>query len=77
MEDLRHRLVNNLTEQFNREMRRGAQRIEDTISPFTRFVRAESDKLASQQGTLVELEAHITGLQSQLNLKAVAEEIIE
>lgn len=77
LEDLRHRLVNNLTEQFNREMRRGAQRIEDTISPFTRFVRAESNKLASQQETLVELEAHIVGLQAQLNLKAVAEETVE
>lgn len=77
LEDLRHRLVNNLTEQFNREMRRGAQRIEDTVSPFARFVRAESDKLTSQQSTLIELEAHIIGLQAQLNLTAVAEEITE
>lgn len=72
--DLRQRLITNLTDQFKREMQRGAQRIEDTIAPFTRFVRAENDKLTSQQNELIELEAHIVGLQSQLNLKALAAE---
>lgn len=74
LEDLRRRLVFNLTEQFDREMRRGTQRIEDTVSPFTRFVRAENDKLSAQNSALVELEAHIIGLQAQLKLKAIAEE---
>jgi hypothetical protein len=64
--ELRRKLVSNLTEQFNREMRRGAQRIEDTIAPFARFVRAEGGRLENQQETLVELEAHMTGLQAQL-----------
>ncbi len=64
--DLRTRLVNGLSEQFNREMRRGAQRVEDTVSPFARFVRAEKDKISQQQEALVELEAHLTGLQAQL-----------
>lgn len=72
--DLRQRLISNLTDQFKREMQRGAQRIEDTIAPFTRFVRAENDKLGSQQQELVELEAHIVGFQSQLNLKALTTE---
>ena len=67
--ELRGKLVGNLTEQFNREMRRGAQRIEDTIAPFARFVRAEGDRLESNQETLVELEAHITGLQAQLKME--------
>jgi small GTP-binding protein len=64
--DLRHRLVSSLTEQFDREMRRSTQRIEDTIAPFARFVRAETDKITGQHAALVELEAHILGLQSQL-----------
>ncbi|HUM72402.1 MAG TPA: dynamin family protein, partial [Chloroflexota bacterium] len=72
--DMRQKLVTSLTEQFDREMRRGAQRIEDTIAPFARFVRAESDKLTNQQSQLIELEAHITGIQAQLKLKTVAEE---
>ncbi|MCB8925731.1 MAG: dynamin family protein [Ardenticatenaceae bacterium] len=71
---LRLKLVGSLTEQFTREMERGAQRIEDTIAPFARFVRAESDKISAQRDELVELEAHISGLQAQLKLKAIAEE---
>lgn len=71
--DMRQQLVTSLTEQFEREMRRGAQRIEDTVAPFARFVRAESDKLTNQQTQLIELEAHITGLQAQLKLRTLAE----
>jgi small GTP-binding protein len=67
--ELRRKLVGNLTDQFNREMRRGAQRIEDTIAPFARFVRAEGGRLENNQTVLIELEAHITGLQAQLKLE--------
>ena len=63
---LRQKLVTGLTEQFQREMRRSAQRVEDTIAPFARFVRAEDDKLNEQHEALAELEAHINGLQAQL-----------
>lgn len=66
LSELRQKLVSGLTEQFNREMRRGAQRVEDTVSPFARFVRAEKDKITKQQGELAELEAHLIGLQAQL-----------
>lgn len=64
--DLRQRLMSSLTEQFQREMRRSTQRVEDTIAPFARFVRAETEKLEAQQEELEELEAHIEGLQGQL-----------
>lgn len=63
---LRQNLMSDLTKQFDREMRRGTQRIEDTVAPFGRFVRAENDKIESQREQLVELEAHILGLQAQL-----------
>ena len=66
LNELRTTLVSSLTSQFEREMRRSTQRIEDTIAPFTRFVRAEEEKLAAQQDQLVELEAQITGLQTIL-----------
>lgn len=65
---LRQKLVGSLTEQFNREMRRGTQRVVDTVSPFTRFVRAEKAKYEQQQETLEELEAHIAGLRNQLEV---------
>ncbi len=64
--ELRHKLVSGLTEQFDREMRRSAQRIEDTVAPFSRFVRAQNEKYAGQREQLEELEAHVLGLQAQL-----------
>ena len=64
--ELRQKLVSSLTEQFDRELRRSTQRIEDTVAPFARFVRAETDKITRQYDALTALEAHILGLQSQL-----------
>lgn len=64
--NLRQQLMSGLRQQFDREMRRGTQRIEDTIAPFDRFVRAESDKISSRRDILVELEAHVVGLRRQL-----------
>jgi hypothetical protein len=64
--DLRQELMSSLREQFEREMRRSTQRVEDTIAPFARFVRAEKDKLEARDAELRELEAHITGLQRQI-----------
>jgi small GTP-binding protein len=66
LSDLRERLMSSLGEQFQREMRRSAQRVEDTVAPFARFVRGEREKLQEQHDTLVELEAHLEGLQRQL-----------
>ncbi|MFQ5399037.1 MAG: dynamin family protein [Anaerolineae bacterium] len=69
--DLRQKLVSSLTEQFDRELHRSTRRIEDTIAPFSRFVRAEQEKIGSQRDRLVELEAHIIGLQAQLQADKV------
>ncbi len=67
LEDLRVRLVGSLTKQFDSEMRRSTRRIEDTIAPFARFVRAEEEKLAGQRDLLAELERQIAGLQTILS----------
>ena len=64
--DLRQKLMSGLTSQFEREMRRGARRIEDTVAPFARFVRAEWDKISSHRDALVAYEAHVTGLQVEI-----------
>jgi small GTP-binding protein len=66
LNDLRRQLVTSLTEQFNREMRRAIQRIDDTVAPFSRFVRAEKERLEQQESQLADLETHIVGLKSQL-----------
>lgn len=64
--DLRKRLVGNLEQQFEREMRRSSQRIEDTVAPFDRFVRSERDRLTTQQETLQNLSATVSDLIRQL-----------
>ena len=69
--ELRQKLMGGLRDQFDREMRRSAQRIEDTVAPFGRFVRAEQDKIGAQRDRLVELEAHLTGLRAQLQAEGV------
>lgn len=72
--ELRDSLISNLEDQFRREMRRSAQRIEDTVAPFARFVRAEENKINKLRQQLVESEAHIVGLQAQLKYEALVDE---
>lgn len=69
--ELRNKLVSSLTEQFQREMKRSARRVEDTVAPFSRFVRSETEKYTRQQERLAELEAHIHGLQAHLKVEGV------
>src|SRR5690606_26106154 len=70
---LRRELVSSLTAQFDREMRRGTQRIEDTVAPFSRFVRSERAKVETRQEVLTELEAHILGLRRHLEGERVVD----
>ena len=64
--ELREKLVGSLTQQFEREMRRSAQRIDDAVSPFSRFVRAQHEKLESQQSDLQQVQEEIAALRGQL-----------
>jgi small GTP-binding protein len=45
-EELENRLVEVMSDQFDTELERSAQRIRDAISPYTRFVRGEQEKLS-------------------------------
>lgn len=53
---LRIQLINGLTVQFERELDQSLQRIQDAIAPYTRFVRAERDKLQETQSELSEAQ---------------------
>jgi small GTP-binding protein len=64
--DLRTRLVTNLEQQFDHEMRRSTQRVEDTIAPFDRFVRSERDRLTRRQTALQSLSGEVSDLVRQL-----------
>ena len=46
LEDLRQRLMTAMSEEFERELARSIQRLREAIAPYTRFVRAEQQKLS-------------------------------
>lgn len=67
---LRIQLTGALTTQFEKELHRSLQRINDAISPYTRFVRAEQDKLEQMKASLTEAR------QKQGQLRAEIQEIL-
>jgi septal ring factor EnvC (AmiA/AmiB activator) len=62
---VRRRLVAGLTSQFERELDHSVQRINEAIAPYTRFVRAEGERLRVLQKELKELEKSIELLKTQ------------
>ncbi len=54
--ELRVHLTNTLTTQFEKELNRSIERINEAVAPYTRFVRAERDKLQILQTDLDEVQ---------------------
>ena len=52
IEGMKGRLMATMTAQFEREMERSLHRLEEAIAPYTRFVRAEREKLEQVEGKL-------------------------
>jgi len=63
---LRAKLVGALRTEFEREMTRGRQRIEEAIAPYSRFVRAEQAKLTAMQGDLEAIADDIRALRVRI-----------
>ncbi|MBN1922845.1 MAG: dynamin family protein [Anaerolineae bacterium] len=63
---LRQRLMGTLTEQFEHELENGLHNIETAISPYTRFVRAETSHLDEIQSSLQELHNTFAHLDSEI-----------
>ena len=61
-EDLRRRLKEGMTRQFESELERSVQRIRDVIAPYSRRIRAEHDRLAAGHQRLTTLTTHLTDL---------------
>ena len=64
--DLRSTIMTALTDQFEAEAGRSRSRLVATISPYTRFVRAETDKLEGEQRELEDLADKVSGLQARV-----------
>jgi hypothetical protein len=65
-EDLRIHLSAALTDQFQRETQRAAERIRDAIAPYVRFVRAEYDRVSQIRAELSASRATLERLRSEI-----------
>jgi hypothetical protein len=63
---VRKRLMEGLTTQFDRELARSLDEIEEAISPYTRFVRAERRHLEDSQQELEEVREQLERLKAAI-----------
>ncbi|HBL27831.1 MAG TPA: dynamin [Acidobacteria bacterium] len=66
IEALRQQLMTGLTSQFDREVDASLRRIEEAITPYTRFVRAERDKLTEIRSGLKEITEGLARLRARV-----------
>jgi small GTP-binding protein len=72
METLRTNLLNTLTTQFNKEAQRAVERLQEGITPYTRYVRSERERIDKTETTLARLKQRLSALRarSQVVIKA-------
>jgi chromosome segregation ATPase len=66
LEDLRQQLMASMSEEFERELSRSLQRLREAIAPYTRFVRAEQEKLGRIEGELSEVSASLAQIRTRI-----------
>jgi uncharacterized protein HemX len=67
MEELRIRLRTAMTEQFHKELTNSLTRVQEAITPYTRFVRSEQRKIVAMQEQLERLDTSVTALKQEIN----------
>ncbi|HLU82682.1 MAG TPA: hypothetical protein VKZ43_04720, partial [Trueperaceae bacterium] len=68
MQELRDGLEAGLSSQFETEIARSQAALEGAISPYTRFVRAELDRLALLGSELEELSGRLAQVKAEVEL---------
>jgi hypothetical protein len=68
--DVRQRLSEALRKQFSTEIQRSTERIREGIAPYSRFVRAEGDKLKAVDEELTEIGAALASLRARIERPA-------
>jgi Mg2+ and Co2+ transporter CorA len=68
--DVRARLSSALRRQFEEEIARSAARMRESIGPYSRFVRAEREKLVEIDERLTQLAADLSSLRSKVDALA-------
>jgi small GTP-binding protein len=67
IERMRAELMSGLRSQFEKEVERSVRAVTDAIAPYTRFVRAESEKLTGIDRDLVEIGGRLTQIRSEID----------
>ncbi len=67
---VRQRLSEALHAQFSREIGRSGERIQESIAPYSRFVRSEGEKLRTTEQELQEIAASLASLQARIERRA-------
>ncbi|HEY8445981.1 MAG TPA: dynamin family protein [Thermomicrobiales bacterium] len=65
-EELQERLMAVMSEQFEHELARSIQRIEDAVAPYTRFVRDQQAKLTQVESDLNEVQGELRALRYRI-----------
>src|SRR5947209_6630143 len=66
MQELRMRLHSTMEEQFSKELNSALSRVQDSIAPYTRFVRAEQKKAATLQEQMTHLDNEVQSLKNEV-----------
>ena len=70
IEAMQRQLVATLTAQFDREVDRSVARVRDAVAPYTRFVKAEQQRLGALRDSLRTAEQELGGLQRRVEVLA-------
>ncbi len=68
MQELRTKLHTAMQEQFKKELNNALARVQDSIAPYTRFVRAEQKKTETMQEQVLQLNNALVALKSEIEL---------
>ncbi len=63
---MREQLMGALTGQFDREVERSAQKVQEAVGPYTRFVRAERERLTSTREELRRIRTELERLRAAI-----------
>ena len=66
LEALREQLMSSMTAAFERELNRSVQRLREAIAPYTRFVRAEQQKLGRVEAELTQISSGLGQIRSRI-----------
>lgn len=66
LEDLRARLTAAMSEQFERELERSIQRLREAVAPYTRFVRAERQKLMGIEAEMADIAGQLGQIRARV-----------